>query len=95
MKNLWSDRDAKAAIAHYAKQGVNKDLALRGRPVKGLVVFSGWTGGPAEWKGGPIYDPQSGDRSKTGSLKLVGDNELVVKGCIGPLCRSEHWKRVK
>ncbi|MFN3399989.1 MAG: class II aldolase, partial [Ferrovibrio sp.] len=29
MKNLWSDRDAKAAIAHYAKQGVNKDLALR------------------------------------------------------------------
>ena len=29
MKNLWSDRDAKAAIAHYAKQGVNEDLALR------------------------------------------------------------------
>lgn len=29
MKNLWSDRDAKTAIAHYAKQGVNKDLALR------------------------------------------------------------------
>ena len=29
MKNLWSDRDAKAAIAHYAKQGVNRDLALR------------------------------------------------------------------
>lgn len=29
MQNLWSDKDAKAAIAHYAKQGVNKDLALR------------------------------------------------------------------
>lgn len=29
MKNLWSDRDAKAAIAHYAKQGINADLALR------------------------------------------------------------------
>jgi len=29
MKNLWSDRDAKAAIAHYAKQGVNADLAIR------------------------------------------------------------------
>ncbi|MBX3456205.1 bifunctional aldolase/short-chain dehydrogenase [Ferrovibrio sp.] len=29
MKNLWSDRDAKAAIKHYAKQGVNEDLAVR------------------------------------------------------------------
>ncbi|MGQ0676002.1 MAG: bifunctional aldolase/short-chain dehydrogenase [Rhodospirillales bacterium] len=29
MKNLWSDRDARAAVRHYAKQGVNADLALR------------------------------------------------------------------
>ncbi len=29
MKNLWSNKDAKAAIAKYAKQGVNEDLALR------------------------------------------------------------------
>lgn len=73
----------------------NKDPALRGRPVKGLVVFSGYAGGPREWKGGPFYDPQKGDRSRTGMVTLVSDNELVVKGCIGPLCRSERWKRVK
>ncbi len=29
MKSLWSDKDAKAAVAHYRKQGVNEDLALR------------------------------------------------------------------
>lgn len=29
MKSLWSDTDAKAAIKHYAKQGVNEDVALR------------------------------------------------------------------
>ncbi len=29
MKNLWSDADAKAAIAKYAKQGCNEDLAIR------------------------------------------------------------------
>lgn len=29
MKSRWSDTDAKTAIAHYAKQGVNEDLALR------------------------------------------------------------------
>ncbi|HEX6980424.1 MAG TPA: bifunctional aldolase/short-chain dehydrogenase [Alphaproteobacteria bacterium] len=29
MKNLWSDKDAEAAVEKYAKQGVNRDLALR------------------------------------------------------------------
>jgi rhamnose utilization protein RhaD (predicted bifunctional aldolase and dehydrogenase)/NAD(P)-dependent dehydrogenase (short-subunit alcohol dehydrogenase family) len=29
MKNLWSDADAKAAVAKYAAQGCNEDLALR------------------------------------------------------------------
>jgi rhamnose utilization protein RhaD (predicted bifunctional aldolase and dehydrogenase)/NAD(P)-dependent dehydrogenase (short-subunit alcohol dehydrogenase family) len=29
MKNLWSDKDAEAAVAKYAGRGVNRDLALR------------------------------------------------------------------
>ncbi len=29
MKNNWSDNEANAAIKHYAKQGINEDLALR------------------------------------------------------------------
>lgn len=29
MDNLWSDKDAKAAIKRYAKDGINEDLALR------------------------------------------------------------------
>ncbi|MDP2330542.1 MAG: bifunctional aldolase/short-chain dehydrogenase [Reyranella sp.] len=29
MENLWSDGDAKAAIAHHAAKGINEDLALR------------------------------------------------------------------
>ena len=29
MKSRWSDAEAKDAIAHYAKQGVNEDLAVR------------------------------------------------------------------
>ncbi len=29
MENLWSDRDAQAAVAHYGAQGVNADIALR------------------------------------------------------------------
>ena len=29
MENLWSEADAKAAIAHHAAKGINEDLALR------------------------------------------------------------------
>src|SRR5216683_169401 len=29
MQNLWSDGDAKAAIAHHAAKGIGEDLALR------------------------------------------------------------------
>ena len=29
MKNLWSDSDAKSAIASHAKKGIGEDLALR------------------------------------------------------------------
>ena len=47
MKNLWSDKDARACVRRYKKQGVNADLALRvytsrllgGEP--GLVLHGG------------------------------------------------------
>jgi rhamnose utilization protein RhaD (predicted bifunctional aldolase and dehydrogenase) len=29
MKNLWSDKDAQAALEKYGAKGVNRDLALR------------------------------------------------------------------
>jgi uncharacterized protein (DUF2147 family) len=73
----------------------NKDRSLRGRKVKGLVLFSGYTGGPTEWKGRHIYDPKSGDTGRTGKIRLVSDNALEVKGCLGPICRTKHWTRAK
>lgn len=73
----------------------NKNKALRTRKLKGLVVFSGYAGGPTEWKGGEIYDPKTGDTGRTGKIKLVADNALELKGCLGPICRTKHWKRAK
>ena len=73
----------------------NKRKSERSRKVKGLVLFSGYTGGPREWKGGEIYDPKSGDTGRNGKIKLVSDNALEVKGCLGPICRTKHWTRVK
>jgi uncharacterized protein (DUF2147 family) len=73
----------------------NKNKAQRGRKVKGLVLFAGYKGGPAEWTGGQIYDPKSGDTGRTGKIRLVSANALEVKGCLGPICRTKHWTRAK
>lgn len=71
----------------------NKNKAQRGRKVKGLVLFAGYRGGPDEWKGGLIYDPKTGDTGRSGKIRLTGPNALEVKGCLGPICRTQHWKR--
>lgn len=74
----------------------NPDKALRGRKVMGLRVLNGFAGGPGEWKGGPLYDPETGDGAKSGSLKLADANTLKVKGCIASfLCRTQTWTRVR
>jgi len=72
----------------------NKNASQRGRKVKGLVLFAGYTGGPSEWKGGQIYDPKTGDTGRSGKIKMTSGDSLDVKGCLGPICRTQHWKRV-
>lgn len=74
---------------------LNKDKALRGRLVRNMPLFENYAGGPAVWKGGPVYDPQSGDVSRTGQINLISADVLEIKGCLGPLCRSEKWRRAK
>ncbi|WP_228766467.1 DUF2147 domain-containing protein [Pelagerythrobacter aerophilus] len=74
----------------------NPDRSLRDRKLKGLVVLRGFTGGPAEWKGGPVYDPESGDGAANGYLTLRRDGKLEVKGCVAAIfCRTKVWTRVR
>ncbi len=73
----------------------NKDQALRSRPLKDLPMLQGFTGGPLQWKGGAVYNPEDGGTYK-GSLKLVDADTLKLTGCIVfPLCKSEVWKRIR
>lgn len=73
----------------------NHDPALRTRPLRGLRVLEGFTGGPKTWAGGPLYDPDSGQRAGRGSLTLVERDRLSVRGCIAPLlCRTQTWTRL-
>lgn len=74
----------------------NPDPKLRDRRLKGLVVLHGFAGGPREWKGGPVYDPESGDGAAKGFLTLRADGKLEVKGCKAAIfCRTKIWTRVR
>ena len=73
----------------------NPDPSLRSRRVKGLLILKGYRGGPREWTGGSVYDPQTGDGSDDSDLTLNGPDTLVVRGCHWLLCRSEVWTRLR
>ena len=71
----------------------NKDAALRSRTMKGLVIFTGLTGGPKEYKGASLYNPADGGTYK-GSITLVDDKTLRLTGCIvWPACKTQVWRR--
>jgi len=73
----------------------NPDKSKRSRLVKGLVVLEGYHGGPVEWKGGHVYDPQTGLSSSDSRLHLTSPDTLQVEGCQWVLCRSQTWTRVR
>lgn len=73
----------------------NKDKTQRARLLKDLPMLQGFTGGPAEWKGGTVYNPEDGGTYK-GSIKLVDANTLKLTGCIiAPLCKTQTWTRAQ
>lgn len=74
----------------------NGDRSLRTRRVRGLTVMNGFTGGPKQWKGGPLYDPERGMGVNSGTMDLVDADTLKVTGCfMGVICKSEILKRIR
>ena len=67
----------------------NPNKSLRGRTLLGMDILTGFKAAGNEWKG-QIYDPKSGRTYRSIIYKGISGN-LVVKGCIGPLCRSQSW----
>ena len=75
------------------KDLMNRNTALRGRPLKGLPIFEGLKGGPPKWRG-KVYNPVDGG-IYSGYVVQHGPDTLVLTGCIiWPLCQSQTWKRV-
>lgn len=78
-----------------ARDEHNKDTSQRNRPLRGLTMLSGFTGGPAEWTGGSVYNPADGGTYR-GTITLTNDNTLRLRGCIvAPLCKTQVWTRVQ
>ena len=71
----------------------NPDPAKRARRVKSLVILEGYSGGSRQWRGGSVYDPQTGDEAYDSILTLVSPDTLRVEGCRLMFCRSETWTR--
>ena len=69
----------------------NKNPKLRSRKLLGMPVLTGFTEDGDEWRG-QIYDPKSGKTYRS-IIRRVNATTLQVKGCIGPFCQSQTWKR--
>jgi uncharacterized protein (DUF2147 family) len=77
------------------RDDLNPDPALRERPLLGLTIMTSFKAdGDSRWKGGSVYDPNSGKTYKC-KLKLIDKNTLEVRGYIGVswLGRTEKWTR--
>ena len=73
----------------------NKDASLRGRPLKNMLILSGFERDGNTWEDGEIYNADDG---KTYNAKLTpeGDNTLKVRGCVFvPLCKTQTWTRLR
>lgn len=74
---------------------LNPDPALRSRALLGITILQGFEYvGDQVWKGGMIYDPNSGNTYKS-TLTLLDRNTLKVRGFIGLALfgRSDTWTR--
>lgn len=74
---------------------LNPDPALRGRELFGLEILQGFRQTDEDaWKGGTIYDPNSGNTYK-GTITVVDADTLKLRGFVGmPLFgRTEIWTR--
>lgn len=69
----------------------NPDAKLRTRKLLGMPILSGFAADGEVWRG-KIYDPKNG-KSYRSIIRRKGPNVLEVKGCIGPFCQTQVWKK--
>lgn len=71
----------------------NPDTAKRKRKLLGLPILTSFKEEPSLWRG-QIYDPKSG-KSYRSVIRRTGANTIEVRGCIGPFCQAQVWRRAR
>ena len=69
----------------------NPDPQLRQRRLLDTPILSNLREDGDSWKG-EIYDPKRG-RSFRSVVRRAGPGTLEVKGCAGPFCQTQTWRR--
>ena len=46
----------------------------------------------AAWEDGTAYDPKTGKTYRS-IMRRLDANRLEVKGCIGPFCKAQVWRK--
>ena len=69
----------------------NADPDKRSRKLVGTAILYGLTEDAGVWRG-QVYDPKSG-RTYTSEVRRKDGGTLEVKGCFGPLCQTQVWKK--
>ncbi|RUT28513.1 DUF2147 domain-containing protein [Arsenicitalea aurantiaca] len=74
---------------------LNKDPALRNRPIMGLRILTLRPGRQAHIFDGEIYNPEDGN-TYSGYVEVLGPDVLKLNGCIlyNIICRGEEWVRI-
>ncbi len=71
----------------------NPNASKRSRKLLGLPVLFSFSEDSEQWRG-RIYDPKSGKDYRS-IVRRKNKNTLEVKGCIGPFCQTQVWKRAR
>ena len=71
----------------------NPEARLRNRRLLGLPILTNFREESDLWRG-QIYDPNSG-RTYRSVVRRINANTLEVKGCIGPFCQSQTWRKAR
>lgn len=70
----------------------NPDPSLRSRPLIGIAVSTGMLpAGEGRWRG-TIYNADDGN-TYSATTTIVG-NRLVLKACVGPICKKQLFVKV-
>ncbi len=69
----------------------NRNPRLRDRKLLGMPILTGLDEEAELWRG-EIYDPRSG-KTYRAVVRRKGSGLLEVKGCLGPFCQTQIWRK--